>query len=132
MHFTGKELTAIAHLVMGLANADNDVADEEAHIMVDQLLNFCNQSELLVILNMAQSMSSDEACSIISRMSTDEKRYVTAFLGSIICADGIIRESERRAWALITRFGNLPQMSLREAVEIMKKETAHPDLYRHA
>lgn len=131
MEFTGKELTAIAHLVGALANADHEIADEEALIMVDQF-NIRTPNEAQAIMGKALQMSSDEACSIISRMSIDEKRYVTAFLGSIICADGIIRESERRAWALITRFGNLPQMSLREAVEIMKKETANPELYRHA
>lgn len=131
MEFTGKELTAIAHLVGALANADHEIADEEALIMADQF-NIRTPNEAQIIMGKALQMSSDEACSIVSKMSIEEKRYVTAFLGSIICADGIIRESEKRAWALITRFGNLPQMSLKEAVEIMKKETANPELYRHA
>lgn len=131
MEFTGKELTAIAHLVGALANADHEIADEEALIMADQF-NIRTPNEAQIIMGKALQMSSDEACSIVSKMSIEEKRYVTAFLGSIICADGIIRESEKRAWALITRFGNLPQMSLNEAVEIMKKETTHPELYRHA
>lgn len=54
-------------------------------------------------------------------MTNEEKKYVTAYLGTIICADGKIEDSEIKTWALVTTICDLPKMSLREAIELMGK-----------
>lgn len=54
-------------------------------------------------------------------MTNEEKKYVTAYLGAIICADGKIEDSEIKAWSLISSICDLPRMSIKEALEIINK-----------
>jgi hypothetical protein len=52
-------------------------------------------------------------------MNAEEKRYVTAFLGTLICVDGDIQDSEMKLWSLVSALCDLPTMNIMEAVNIM-------------
>ena len=122
MIFTNQELGAILKMATVMAGADGNVAEEEKVLMAIELMRFGVSSEKTKIIgNEATHLTPAEACIIISKMTNEEKKYVTAYLGTMICADGKIEESELKTWALITNICDLPKMSLQEALNIMSK-----------
>ena len=122
MFFTNNELCAILKLALVMANADGKVSEEESAMMCLELLRFgVDQDKVKVLAGLGDKMSNLEACKIVSNMNADEKKYVTAYLGAIICADGNIDDSELKAWAVITALCDLPTMSIGEAIQIMSK-----------
>lgn len=121
MIFTNQELAAILKMAMTIAEADGNVSKEETTLMALELVRFgVSEEKTNVIINETSKLSTTEACVIISKMTSEEKKYVTAYLGTMICADGRIEESEIKIWSLTSAICNLPAMSLREAVEFMK------------
>lgn len=122
MIFTNQELSAILRIATVIAGADGNISNEETALMALELLRFgVSEEKSQIITREASTLSPAEACIIISKMTSEEKRYVTAYLGTMICADGKIEDSEMRAWALISKICNLPTMSLKEAIEILRK-----------
>ena len=104
-----------------VANADGNISEEETALMALELLRFgVSKEKSQFIMREALKLSPAEACIIISKMTNEEKRYVTAYLGTMICADGEIKDSEMKAWALTSRICNLPTMNLSDAIEIMR------------
>lgn len=122
MIFTNQELSAILRIATVIAGADGNISNEETALMALELLRFgVSEEKSQIITREASTLSPAEACIIISKMTSEEKRYVTAYLGTMICADGKIEDSEVRTWALISKICNLPTMSLKEAIEILRK-----------
>ena len=120
MFFTNNELCAVLKLALVMANADGKVSEEESAMMCLELLRFgVDQDKVKTLARLGDKMSNVEACKIVSNMTADEKKYVTAYLGTIICADGKIDDSELKTWALITALCDLPTMSIGEAIAIM-------------
>lgn len=104
-----------------MANADGNIAKEETTLIILELMRFgVDDKKAGIITKEAAALSTVEACIIISKMTSEEKKYVTAYLGAMICADGKIEDSEIKTWALITSICNLPPMTIGEALEIMK------------
>lgn len=64
-------------------------------------------------------MNSSTALSIISTMKDEEKRYVTAYLGTMIAADRDINDKEVALWGLISTLCDLPTMTINEAIELI-------------
>lgn len=121
MIFTNQELSAIFRMATVVANADGNISEEETALMALELLRFgVSKEKSQFIMREALKLSPAEACIIISKMTNEEKRYVTAYLGTMICADGEIKDSEMKAWALTSRICNLPTMNLSDAIEIMR------------
>ena len=121
MIFTNQELSAIFRMATVVASADGNISDEETALMALELLRFgVSEEKSQIIMKEGLSLSPAEACIIISNMTSEEKRYVTAYLGVMICADGKIEDSEMKTWALTSKICNLPAMSLGDAIEIMK------------
>jgi hypothetical protein len=52
-------------------------------------------------------------------MTSEEKKYVTSYLGLIICADGKIDDKEMALWSLISSVCDLPTMNLEQALNNM-------------
>ena len=111
MIFTNQELGAILKVATIIAGVDGNVAEEEKVLMAVELMRFIGKE--------AANLNLTEACVIISKMTNDEKKYVTAYFGTMICADGNIEESELKVWSLISSICNLPKMSIDEAIEII-------------
>lgn len=122
MIFTNQELAAILKMATAIAAADGNVSTEEQTMMALELLRFgVSEEKTKIIINETMKLSPAEACIIISKMTNEEKKYVTAYLGKMICADGKIEDSELKLWTLISKICNLPTMSIEEALDIMEK-----------
>lgn len=120
MIFTNQELSAILRLAHAMANADGKITEEETKMIVLELSRFgVDQTKAKLLAEIGDKMTYPEACQIISRMTNEEKRYVTAYLGTMICIDGDINDSEMKLWSLITALCDLPEMNIAEAIQIM-------------
>ena len=120
MVFTNRELAAILRLAHAVANADGRVTNDEQKIIANELVRFGVDSKKFdVISGLAANMVNGEACQIVSKMTSEEKRYVAAYLGTMVVADRNIEDSEMKLWSLISALCDLPTMSLMEAVKIM-------------
>ena len=117
MVLTNRELGAILKLANVVANADGKFSNEEGLVMTAELARFGASIEKMKLLAaIGDSMSPVESCMVVSHMTTEEKKHVAAFLGSIIAADGKIEDSEIEVWALISSICQLPTMTLAEAI----------------
>lgn len=68
----------------------------------------------------AKAMPASNAISIISMLTSEEKRYVTAFLGALMAIDGV-DPAEMQLWILTSDLCGLPTMSINEAQTIMSE-----------
>ena len=120
MIFTNQELAAILRLAHAIADADGKVSKEETQMIVLEMTRFgVDQSKGRVITDIGAKMPYGECCQIVSNRTAEEKKYVTAFLGTLICADGNIDDSEMKLWSLISAMCDLPTMNIFEAIKIM-------------
>lgn len=120
MKFTGRELSAILKMAQTVALADGNVSEEESFLMAMELLRFGVMGvEVNQLLEEAKKLTSVDACVVISQMTAEEKRYVAAYLGAMMCADGKIDDSEVRVWTVISSLCGLPEMNVEEAVRII-------------
>ena len=120
MIFTNQELTAILRLAHAMANADGKVTNEESQIIAIELSRFgVDARRAMQIAEIGDKMSNAEACQIVSKMTNEEKRYVAAYLGTLVVADRNIEDSEMKLWSLISALCDLPTMNIIEAVQIM-------------
>lgn len=110
MYFTEEEKKAITLVSLKMICADGKVEKEETDISFPILKEIGVES-----LDIAKGMSPIEACSIISRMTEVEKKFVAAFLGVIMAIDGDVDEKELTLWQFISSMCNLPSMSVRQA-----------------
>lgn len=121
MHFTNSELAAIARMALYIAKADGQQHQKESDAIYSELRRFGIASDdLPTILVHALNLPFDEASQIISSFSQEEKRYVAAYLGALICVDDNISDSEMKLWQTISYRCNLPSMSLYDACQIMQ------------
>lgn len=120
MIFSDLELSAILRLAHAMANADGKITEAETAMIIIELNRFgVDQVKAQKLAEIGDKMGYPEACQIVSRMTSEEKKYVTAYLGAMICIDGDIDESETKLWSLITVLCDLPEMSIGEALQIM-------------
>lgn len=124
MTFTEQELSAILKLAFAMVKADGKIAEEEVKLITNELLRF-GVIDSQKLLKQKDTLTQLDACSIISRMANEEKKYVTAYLGTIMCIDGEIQKSELTMWTLISTLCNLPKMSIQEAVDTMLNLQLH-------
>jgi uncharacterized tellurite resistance protein B-like protein len=110
MIFSDLELSAILRLAHAMANADGKITEAETAMIILELNRFgVDQVKAQKLAEIGDKMGYPEACQIVSRMTSEEKRYVTAYLGAMICIDGDIDESETKLWSLITVLCDLPR-----------------------
>lgn len=121
MTFTGIEMAAIAKLAITMANADGKVEKKELAYIALELARF-GVRDSDPILKGAMEMDSTTALSIVEKMTNEEKRYVTAYLGTLMAVDGKIDGKELALWNLTSAICNLPEMNISEAVDIIKKK----------
>lgn len=123
MTFNRLEMEAVVKLAMQIAAADGKFAEEEKIMIALNAASFGISPDLFEsIFHDAMTMKSELALAAIAAMDSDQKRYVTAYLGTIIAADGDIDDSEMKIWSLVSALCDLPTMSIAEAMKIMKEE----------
>jgi uncharacterized tellurite resistance protein B-like protein len=122
MRLTKKELTAMVCMAAAMAEADGKVEDDEVMAVVADLAGYGHsEEEIAEIIEMAEDMEPSEAIGLVSKLGDEEKEYVTAFLAVVMAADGDIDDEEVAFWNLMTILCDLPEMTVREAVDLWKR-----------
>lgn len=120
MEFTKLQMSAIVKMAKSMVMADGVVNEKETELMSKELLRFgVPISEVPSIMKMGDNMQASDAVTIISAMDSQQKKYVTAYLGVMIAIDGDIDDSEMKLWTLISVLCNLPTMTIKEAASFL-------------
>ena len=119
MTFTRLEMSAIAKLALAMANADGNVEKSELTYIAMELARFGVQ-DCEPILDGAAEMDASVALSIVSKMTNEEKRYVAAYLGTLMAIDNDIDDKELALWRLTSTLCGLPSMNIKEAIDYVK------------
>jgi hypothetical protein len=120
MTFTSIEMAAITKLAKAMAAADGKLENNEASYIALELMRF-DVKNPDPILKGADEMDPTIALSIVSKMTREEKKYVTAYLGALMAVDGDIDDKELALWNLTSALCDLPTMNVKEAIEYIKK-----------
>ena len=120
MRLTDNELAAIIHLAKAMAAADGKVESIELLVIARELSRFgVDSSKSNTLLTRSDTMEFSSAIATVSNMSVDNKRYVTAYLGTLMCVDGNVSDSEKALWSLVSLLCGLPTMSIKAALSII-------------
>lgn len=120
MKFSTKEFSAVLHLSKAMILADGKVEPIELAVIAKEFKRFAVGSvQTDVLLHNADNMEFAEAVATVSIMNQENKRYVAAFLGTIMTVDMNISDSEMALWKLISTLCDLPTMNVKEAISIM-------------
>jgi hypothetical protein len=115
MYFTETERVAIVKLTQLIIAADGKVKDIEVAVVAREMHRM-GISNAQPVLTASNEMDFGTACSIVSKMSAAEKRYVCAVMGAIIAVDLDIDETETDMWSLISLLCDFPEMTITEAL----------------
>lgn len=120
MTFTGNELAAILKLGKMMAKADGRVDDNEMMVITNELLRFGVQRyQISALEGLGDTMGPDALLATVYTMNTEQKKYVTAYLGVILAIDGDIDDAEMRLWSMVTMLCDLPEMTIGEATRFL-------------
>ena len=121
LHFYKDELTAIFRIALSMVLADGKVTELEMGGLRSEQNRFgIRGNQIDKLLADAKAMPASNAISIISMLTSEEKRYVTAFLGALMAIDGV-DPAEMQLWILTSDLCGLPTMSINEAQTIMSE-----------
>ncbi len=121
MTFTDRELSAIIYIAHSMAKADGQISAEESQMLFYELNRFIDINKARHLFEMADTFTSADPISIISAMTFIQKKYVAAYLGTMMLADGKIDDTEMALWRLVSTLCQLPTMSVQEAVKFMQE-----------
>lgn len=117
MKFNKVELTAILSMVHLMVIADGKVKDEEISVISSEAAKFgISPQEFGEIFTKAKDMESAYAVEIISKMTFEQRKYVAAYLGTVMAIDDDIDDTEIALWRLLSQMCGLPSMTVGEAI----------------
>lgn len=120
MRFNGLEISAITKLAKAMVMADGKVKEIEIAVMTNELQRFgVQKNQIQALLETGDAMEIAQAMGVVSGLDYQHKRYVSAYLGTIMAADMDIDDTEMALWRLISTLCELPTMNIKEALEIM-------------
>lgn len=119
MTFTSIEMSAITKLALAMAAADGKVEKSELAYIALEMSRF-GVKDADTVIEGANALDASDALSIVSRMTSEEKKYVTAYLGTLMAANGEIDEKELALWRLTSSLCGLPSMTIIEAINYVK------------
>lgn len=120
MKFSGHQLAAIFRLGHAMAEADGTLEDDETQVIISELMRFgVDEDEAGAIIDAGGELTGSEAMGIVSEMNDEQKAYVAAYLGVIMASDGDIDDDELKLWRFVCTVCDCPDMTLREAVELL-------------
>lgn len=112
------ELTAMVKMAMVMAEADDVVKDEEYGIIGGCLTDFgLTAGQAGIIADVAEEMDPSYAISVLSKMSIDQKKYVSSFLANVMAADEDLSDDEIQLWVEINVTCGFPRMDFEEALD---------------
>ena len=121
MTFSADEFVAIMYVAKAMAMADDKVEKTELSVIVNELRRFGIDDPGMadIFFKTADKIDAATALSLISKMDDEQKTYVAAYLGSIMCIDQDINETEMALWKMVCSMCGLPAMTAKQALEIM-------------
>lgn len=116
LQFSFLEMAAIVRVVKLMATADGKLDDTETHLMFYQAEYFdISVQEYGQLMHTGDDMEPSETIEIIKSMNYQKKKYVAAYLGTIMIIDEDISDRELLIWKRITEKADLPVMTIKEA-----------------
>lgn len=112
-------MSAIAKLALAMAAADGNVEKCELSYIALELARF-GVKDADSILKGADNMEPSVALTIVSQMISDEKKYVAAYLGTLMAVNGEIDDKELALWRLTSTLCGLPTMTIKEAINYIQ------------
>lgn len=120
LSFNRREMMAILKMAGAMAGADGRAHPNEVKMMINECLRFgIDAEESSKLLSQSTNMDGSEAMATIAIMTDAQKRYVCAYLGSLMAIDGNIDDNERTMWQLVSALCKLPTMTISDALEYM-------------
>lgn len=119
MTFNGLEMSAVTKLAMVMAGADGKVEQTELTYMAIEMARFGIKDAEPVIKG-ANAMDPTIAMAIIEKFDYERKKYVAAYLGTMMAADGNIDDKELAIWRLTSTLCGLPSMNIQDAINYIK------------
>ena len=120
MDFSRDELMAIAKIANAMIAADGKVEDNEMASWTLEMERFgIVEADFRSLYEQSEELQFVDALTVISNFDEERKRYVGAFIGTLMAIDGNIDDAELKLWQLVSTFCNLPTMSLGEALTYM-------------
>lgn len=123
MKFNKVELTAIMSMVNAMIMADGKIDDTETSVIFMESLKFgIPLEDIKEIYAKGIEMDAGYSVEIVSKMTYEQKKYVAAYLGTIMAIDGDINDKEMALWRLLSTLCSLPTMNIAEAIKYFSKE----------
>lgn len=120
LQFNALELSAIVKLAKVMAAADGHLDVKELTVIANEAKRFgIPNDDFDMILTTSDAMEASDSIMIVKAMDTQRKKYVAAYLGSIMAIDGDIDDKEFTFWQLVSTLAGLPTMTIIEAVNYM-------------
>ena len=117
LQFTHKEMAAIIALAKAMALADGNLDKREVSMMSKEALRFgIAPNEVMNLLQKSDNMEPEETFAVVAVMNDAQKRYVTAYLGTMMAVDGNINDTERKLWNFVSLICKLPTMNIVDAI----------------
>lgn len=111
---------AIAKIANAMIAADGKVEDNEMASWTLEMERFgIAEADFRSLYEQSEELQFVDALTVISNFDEERKRYVGAFIGTLMAIDGNIDDAELKLWQLVSTFCNLPTMSLGEALTYM-------------
>lgn len=120
--FEQNELVAIYKMAERMVWADEKIMPEEISLVEETITKINTDFEIDFDKLKENSflMSDDECIGLIAFLDFEQKKFISAFLGTISSSDGDIDEKELEVWRDICDKCDLPVMSNRQAIEIFQ------------
>ena len=123
MKFNKVEMTAIMSMVHAMMVADGKLEDEETSMVTSEMLKFgIPLEDFKEIFLRGRDMDPDISIDIVSKMNYEQKKYVAAYLGTLMAIDNDIDDKEMALWRLLSQLCGLPSMSVIDAVRYIAEQ----------
>lgn len=120
LSFTKAEMAAIIQLAVIMSAADGEAHPNEKKMMVQEAIRFgISGEDFASLMEKASNMEADKALANIATMNDAQKRYVCAYLGTLMAIDGNIDDKEKSLWKFVSTLCKLPTMSIADAIKYM-------------
>ena len=122
LQFSRKELAAIISVADAMIKADGKIDEMEQLTFAFEMTRLgVREDNWAGILADVQQIAPAETFSIISNFGNEKKKYVAAFLITLMAIDGNIADAEMKLWKMVSIVCKLPTMDVNEAAVIMNK-----------
>lgn len=120
MTFNKVEMMAIMNMVHAMIIADGKIEDDETSVISAEMAKFgIPLSDVKEIFIKGRDMDPVVAVEIVSKMNYEQRKYVAAYLGTVMAIDGDIDDKEMALWRLLSKMCGLPTMSVGDAIKYM-------------